>query len=466
MLFSSLTFLYYFLPAVFIVYYILPKKGKNLWLLISSLIFYAWGEPRYVLLMAATILIGYVLGLLLEKSRKERIRKLIVAGAILSGIGMLIYFKYADFFIENFNRITGLKIGLLRIALPIGISFYIFQMLSYVIDVYRDEAKAQHNMIKLATYIAMFPQLIAGPIVRYKDISEQLDNRTHSLEGISYGIRRFVLGLGKKVLIANSLGELVSRFEGASEKTVLYVWLYAIAIMLQIYFDFSGYSDMAIGLGSMLGFRFPENFRYPFTAGSITEFWRRWHMTLGGWFRDYLYIPLGGNRKGVMRHMRNILVVWLATGFWHGASWNFVLWGLYFAVFLVLEKLFFKRFLDKKPLAGHVYLLLLIMISFVIFHTENLSVAGSTISMLFGFGKVAACNAESLFQLRNFGVILLIGVVGATQIPAKITRQIRGKDWGQKLLNILEPICLGIIMLICTSFLVNGSFNPFLYFRF
>lgn len=466
MLFSSLTFLYYFLPAVFIVYYILPKKGKNLWLLISSLIFYAWGEPRYVLLMAATILIGYVLGLLLEKSRKERIRKLIVAGAILSGIGMLIYFKYADFFIENFNRITGLKIELLRIALPIGISFYIFQMLSYVIDVYRNEAKAQHNMIKLATYIAMFPQLIAGPIVRYKDISEQLDNRTHSLEGISYGIRRFVLGLGKKVLIANSLGELVSRFEGASEKTVLYAWLYAIAIMLQIYFDFSGYSDMAIGLGSMLGFGFPENFRYPFTAGSITEFWRRWHMTLGGWFRDYLYIPLGGNRKGVMRHMRNILVVWLATGFWHGASWNFVFWGLYFAVFLVLEKLFFKRFLDKKPLVGHVYLLLLIMISFVIFHTENLSVAGSTISMLLGFGKVAACNAESLFQLRNFGVILLIGAVGATQIPTKITRLIRDREWGQKLLNILEPICLGIILLICTSFLVNGSFNPFLYFRF
>ena len=334
MLFSSITFLYYFLPVVLLLYAITPKALKNAVLLISSLVFYAWGEPIYIFLMAATIGIAYIMGLLIERFRGRLWSKVFLILSIISSLAGLIYFKYADFFIGNFNRITGLSAPLLKLALPIGISFYTFQVLSYTVDVYRGDAKAQKNPINLATYVALFPQLIAGPIVRYADIENQLTARTHSFEKIAYGIKRFIIGLAKKIILANALGELTEAFICSNDKSVLFFWLFALCYMLQIYFDFSGYSDMAIGLGSLFGFKFAENFHYPFISSSITEFWRRWHISLGTWFRDYVYIPLGGNRVKKLRWLFNIFVVWFLTGFWHGAEWNFVVWGLYFGVLL------------------------------------------------------------------------------------------------------------------------------------
>ena len=347
MLFSSIPFLYYFLPCVLLLYFLAPKRLKNAVLLLASLVFYAWGEPIYVLLMAGSIASGYVLGLLIEKFRAMPLGKLFLIVSVAISLGLLGYFKYVDFFISNFNAVFGLSVPLLRIALPIGISFYTFQLLSYTIDVYRGTVAAQRNFITLAAYIAMFPQLIAGPIVRYSDVAAQLKSRTHSFEKIALGIRRFILGLAKKILIANALGELCDIFRVSGDQSVLFYWLYAIAFTLHIYFDFSGYSDMAIGLGKVFGFDFPENFRFPYISASITEFWRRWHISLGSWFRDYVYIPLGGNRVGKAKWLRNILVVWLLTGFWHGAAWNFIVWGLLFAVLLVVEKLWLQKPLQK-----------------------------------------------------------------------------------------------------------------------
>ena len=335
MLFSSIPFLYYFLPGVILLYFAVPKCLKNSVILFASLFFYAWGEPEYLIFMLISITQGYIFGILIEKYHQRKWSKLFLATSVLISLGLLGYCKYADFFIRNFNAATGLSIPLLKIALPIGISFYTFQILSYVIDVYRGDTEAQKNYINLAAYIAMFPQLIAGPIVRYTDIAGQLENRKHSIDDIAIGIRRFLMGLSKKILIANILGELVSIYKASQEKSVLFLWLYAVAYMLHVYFDFSGYSDMAIGLGRVFGFHFPENFNYPYISGSITEFWRRWHMSLGTWFRDYLYIPLGGNRGSRFRWLFNIFIVWMATGFWHGAEWNFVLWGILFAVLLI-----------------------------------------------------------------------------------------------------------------------------------
>ena len=338
MLFSSIPFLFYFLPCVFVLYFLVPMRWKNTMLLLASLFFYAWGEPKFVVFMLASIVQGYVLARLVEKYRADRRRaKLFLTLSLVFSLGLLGYCKYADFFLSGFNALTGLHIPLLRVALPIGISFYTFQILSYVVDVYRGDVKAQRNFIDLAAYIAMFPQLIAGPIVRYSDIASQLEHRTHSLADIAAGARRFVLGLGKKVLLANVFYELITTFKASDDRSVLFYWLYAAACVLNIYFDFSGYSDMAIGLGRIFGFRYLENFDYPYISASITEFWRRWHMSLGSWFRDYVYIPLGGNRVSKTKWLRNILVVWLLTGLWHGAAWNFVLWGLFFAVFLTAE---------------------------------------------------------------------------------------------------------------------------------
>ena len=344
MLFSSIPFLFYFLPCVFVLYFLVPMRWKNTMLLLASLFFYAWGEPKFVVFMLASIVQGYVLARLVEKYRADRRRaKLFLTLSLVFSLGLLGYCKYADFFLSGFNALTGLHIPLLRVALPIGISFYTFQILSYVVDVYRGDVKAQRNFIDLAAYVAMFPQLIAGPIVRYSDIASQLEHRTHSLADVAAGARRFVLGLGKKVLLANVFFELITAFKASSDRSVLFYWLYAAACVLNIYFDFSGYSDMAIGLGRIFGFRYLENFDYPYISASITEFWRRWHMSLGSWFRDYVYIPLGGNRVSKTKCLRNILVVWLLTGLWHGAAWNFVLWGLFFAVFLTAEKLWYGR---------------------------------------------------------------------------------------------------------------------------
>lgn len=457
MLFSSIPFIYYFLPCVLIAYFIVPRNIKNLVLLLASLVFYAWGEPAYVFLMAGSILMGYVFGILIEKY-KSRLW-LIVSVAI--SLGILGYFKYANFFVENVNAVTGLSIASLNIVLPIGISFYTFQLVSYLIDVYRGDVKAQRNLITLATYITMFPQLIAGPIVRYADVEGELRERTITSEKIAYGIRRFVLGLSKKILIANVLGEFCATFKAADEPSVVFYWAYAIAVSLQIYFDFSGYSDMAIGLGSILGFRFVENFNYPFISKSITEFWRRWHMSLGTWFRDYVYIPLGGSRCGTLRNMLNLFIVWCLTGLWHGAEWTFVAWGLYFGVLLIIEKQFLYKWLQKTKIAGYVYACVITLFSFVIFDAVSLNVGMETLGKMFGAGSLPVINGTTLYYLGSYAVIFVIAILGATPLPKLLTQKLP-----KSALSWVEPIVMAMLLLVVTGYLVDGSFNPFLYFRF
>lgn len=465
MLFSSIPFLYYFLPLVLAVYFLTPARFRNAVLLLASLIFYAWGEPKYVLLMLASILSGYGFGLLQERYRGQKGAKLVCGLSVAVSLSFLLYFKYADFFLENFNAATGLGVPLLRIALPIGISFYTFQIISYTVDVYRGEP-AQKNLIHLAAYVAMFPQLIAGPIVRYSDIAQQLEHRSHSTALAAEGVRRFLIGLGKKILIANQLGELCSVFRASDEKSVLFYWLYAVAFALHIYFDFSGYSDMAIGLGKVFGFHFLENFNYPYISASITEFWRRWHMSLGTWFRDYVYIPLGGNRVGRARQLLNILVVWMLTGFWHGAAWNFVVWGLMFAVLLIMEKLWLLKPLSKcRPLA-HLYVVFFVVISFVIFNAENMGQALSDIGGLFGAGGIPLVSAEAVYCLRSFALVLILAVLGATPLLRNGLVRLSQYPTAGKVLNTLEPFTLFVLLLVMTGYLVDGSFNPFLYFRF
>ena len=465
MLFSSIPFLYYFLPLVLAVYFLTPARFRNAVLLLASLIFYAWGEPKYVLLMLASILSGYGFGLLQERYRGQKGAKLVCGLSVAVSLSFLLYFKYADFFLENFNAATGLGVPLLRIALPIGISFYTFQIISYTVDVYRGEP-AQKNLIHLAAYVAMFPQLIAGPIVRYSDIAQQLEHRSHSTALAAEGVRRFLIGLGKKILIANQLGELCSVFRASDEKSVLFYWLYAVAFALHIYFDFSGYSDMAIGLGKVFGFHFLENFNYPYISASITEFWRRWHISLGTWFRDYVYIPLGGNRVGRARQLLNILVVWMLTGFWHGAAWNFVVWGLMFAVLLIMEKLWLLKPLSKcRPLA-HLYVVFFVVISFVIFNAENMGQALSDIGGLFGAGGIPRVSAEAVYCLRSFALVLILAVLGATPLLRNGLVRLSQYPTAGKVLNALEPFTLFVLLLVMTGYLVDGSFNPFLYFRF
>ena len=465
MLFSSIPFLYYFLPLVLAVYFLTPARFRNAVLLLASLIFYAWGEPKYVLLMLASILSGYGFGLLQERYRGQKGAKLVCGLSVAVSLSFLLYFKYADFFLENFNAATGLGVPLLRIALPIGISFYTFQIISYTVDVYRGEP-AQKNLIHLAAYVAMFPQLIAGPIVRYSDIAQQLEHRSHSTALAAEGVRRFLIGLGKKILIANQLGELCSVFRASDEKSVLFYWLYAVAFALHIYFDFSGYSDMAIGLGKVFGFHFLENFNYPYISASITEFWRRWHISLGTWFRDYVYIQLGGNRVGRARQLLNILVVWMLTGFWHGAAWNFVVWGLMFAVLLIMEKLWLLKPLSKcRPLA-HLYVVFFVVISFVIFNAENMGQALSDIGGLFGAGGIPLVSAEAVYCLRSFALVLILAVLGATPLLRNGLVRLSQYPTAGKVLNALEPFTLFVLLLVMTGYLVDGSFNPFLYFRF
>jgi len=465
MLFSSIPFLYYFLPAVLAVYFLVPKVLKNTVLLAASLIFYAWGEPKYVLLMTASIVLFYGCGLVIGKCVQRKWKRFwLVVSAVVS-LTLLAIFKYADFFIDSFNAVTGIGMPLLRLALPIGISFYTFQCLSYTIDVYRGNVPAQKNIISFGAYVALFPQLIAGPIVRYVDVARELDNRTHSWDGFTLGLRRFLVGLAKKILIANTLGELTDIFRNSGEKSVVFYWMYAIAFALHIYFDFSGYSDMAIGLGKIFGFHFIENFNYPYLSKSISEFWRRWHMSLGSWFRDYVYIPLGGNRVSKGRWVFNTLVVWMLTGLWHGAAWNFVLWGLLYAVFLMAEK--WIPWLQKMPvLLRRVYVLLIVVLGFVLFNAADLSMAISDIAGMFGFGGVPVMTAQTWYYLRSYGMVFLLGFVGATPLVRDTAnRLLAGKVTG-KIMAVLEPVLLIAALLICTAYLVDGSFNPFLYFRF
>lgn len=466
MLFSGIPFLYYFLPAVLILYFIVPKQGKNTVLLLSSLFFYGWGESKYVILMLLVILIGYILGLGIEKYRGLAAGKIFLFLTVIIDVLVLGYFKYADFFIENLNTLTGMQIPLLKIALPIGISFFIFQILSYDIDVYRGNVKAQRNPFVLATYVAMFPQLIAGPIVRYVDVEKQLKDRKHNTDLVAMGIRRFMAGLAKKVLIANSLGECCAVFRASSEKSVLFFWMYGIAFMLHIYFDFSGYSDMAIGLGKIFGFHFMENFNYPYISESITEFWRRWHISLGSWFRDYVYIPLGGNRVSKKRWLFNIIAVWFLTGFWHGAAWNFIVWGLYFVVFLMIEKFFFAKYLNRIKFLNHVYVLFFVMISFIIFDAVSMQEAWTNIVGLWGVGIDSFWSTESVYYLKNYLVTFIIAILGATPFPKKTYEQFQKTLMGKNILWVAEPIILAILLIVVTAFLVDGSFNPFLYFRF
>ena len=463
MLFSGIPFLFYFLPCVLLIYFIVPQKGRNAVLLAASLFFYGWGEPKFLLFMVFSIVQGYVFARLIGRGRRK---KLFLTLSLVLSFALLGYCKYADFFIENFNAVTGLSLPLLKIALPIGISFYTFQIASYEIDVYRGDVAAQHNFIDFAAYVAMFPQLIAGPIVRYRDIAPQLKERTHSLEAAASGASRFAVGLGKKVLVANVLAQLVSAYKASAEQTALYAWLYAIAFTLQIYFDFSGYSDMAIGLGRIFGFTFPENFRYPYIAKSITEFWRRWHMSLGTWFRDYLYIPLGGSRCSRIRHIFNILVVWMATGFWHGAAWNFVFWGLFYAVLLMAEKFFLLPVLKKGRALPHVYVLLAVTLGFVLFDAASLKDALHQLGTLFGAGTASGLGTEALYMLRSYGVVLALAVLGATPLPAMLWKKAQEAKSLAPVLTVAEPLCTFALLALCTAFLVDGSFNPFLYFRF
>lgn len=459
MLFSSISFLYYFLPVVLVVYFVVPKGLKNLVLLLASLLFYFYGEPVYVLLMIFSSVSGYWHGLWIERMRGKRYSSVALVSSITVHLLLLMYFKYTDFFIANVNTLFSSNFALLRMLLPIGISFYTFQILSYTIDVYRGEVSVQRNFINFATYVTLFPQLIAGPIVRYATVEKELTERSSSFSGVAWGIRRFVLGLAKKVILANTLGELGQVV--LVQPTVAFYWLGAVAFMLQIYYDFSGYSDMAIGLGRIFGFHFLENFNYPYISRSIAEFWRRWHISLGVWFREYVYIPMGGNRVAVFYWVRNILVVWLLTGFWHGAEWNFIVWGLFFGVLLVLEKRVLGRFLSG--VAGNIYVLLAVLVSFVIFNA-GLTEGFAQLQGMFGFLRLPLGSFETWVYFRGYALVLALAMIGATPLPARLAAWLGEKRPG--LVNILEPLLLLGLMLVVTGYLVDGSFNPFLYFRF
>ena len=469
MLFSSIPFLFYFLPCVFVLYFLVPMRWKNTVLLLASLFFYAWGEPKFVVFMLASIVQGYVLARLVEKYRADRGRaKLFLTLSLVFSLGLLGYCKYADFFLSGFNALTGLHIPLLRVALPIGISFYTFQILSYVADVYRGDVKAQRNFIDLAAYIAMFPQLIAGPIVRYSDIASQLEHRTHSLADVAAGARRFVLGLGKKVLLANVFYELITTFKASGDRSVLFYWLYAAACVLNIYFDFSGYSDMAIGIGMLFGFEFPENFNYPYVSGSVSEFWRRWHMTLNRWFVDYLYIPLGGSRRGKWRTVRNKLIVFFCTGLWHGAGWTYILWGLWHGVLVSGEGLLkapIEKLRQKRGgrVVMHVYTLLAVILGFAMFRASSVQQGFLIIARMFSFAGAGAAGllaAEEILTGARIAALVGGTVLSLPVVPA-LTRRCTGRGW-EIVWNILA--LLGLLAAILA--LSGGSFTPFIYQQF
>lgn len=459
MLFSSIAFLYVFLPLLFIIYFAVPSKFRNLVLLTFSLLFYFLGEPKYIIILLLSCVINYYASKLIDKRKKA---KLILILDIIYNVGQLLVFKYTDFFIDNINNIFGLDMSFMYIVMPIGISFFTFQALGYVIDVYNKEHKPANNLLEFMTYISLFPQLIAGPIVRYRDVKEEMTSRTTSFSKFSEGIKRFTIGLGKKVLLANVLGEFATL---CTEQTVLASWLRPIAYTLQIYFDFSGYSDMAIGLGLMFGFRFLENFNYPLIASSITDFWRRWHMSLSTWFRDYIYIPLGGNRVSKLKWIRNIFVVWFLTGFWHGASWNFILWGLYFGVLLVIEKIFLAKFLDKTKIFKYIYTSLIVVISFLIFNAASLSEIGNSLKNMFFLNNLPLIGQVTIYYLRSYLVLFIIAIIGATPLMKNVVSKLNNTKVNM-IINILEPVFYLTLLMLSTAYLIDASFNPFLYFRF
>ena len=457
MLFSSITFLFYFLPILLIVYFVVPKKFKNLVLFIFSLFFYFYGEPKYGFLLLISCIINYIMGSLIEKHRKYA--KVFLIITLVYNIGQLLYFKYLDFFIENVNNIFNTNIKFMYIVMPIGISFFTFQTISYVIDVYNKKVEASKSFLNFATYVCLFPQLVAGPIVRYETISEELKNRESNYDTFALGVKRFAIGLFKKVLIANLVGELCASLSVLTNQSVMSYVFQAVGFTLQIYFDFSGYSDMAIGLGLFFGFHFLENFNYPLVASSITDFWRRWHISLSSFFRDYVYIPLGGNRVSLLKWIRNIFVVWFLTGFWHGASWNFILWGLYFAVILVLEKKIYGKYLNNTKILKYIYTIVLVVISFVIFNCETIGDIKIFLSSMFGLNNLPLINTETLYYIKSYSVLLIIAIIASTPLLKVIGNKL-------KKLEFLEPVIyIGIIILV-TAYLIDSSFNPFLYFRF
>ena len=463
MVFSSVVFLFYYLPVVLAVYYLAPRKYRNLWLFAVNLVFYGWGEPIYILLMIFSVSLNYASGLLVARFRANDRKKAKTVLTVNTAVNLLllVIFKYTDLLVNTLNQVLGTSLPAPGLALPIGISFYTFQSMSYPIDVYRGDAQPQRNFIKFGTFVSLFPQLIAGPIVRYKDIADQLDERRENMAQFSAGVQRFVIGLGKKVLLANNIGVLWDQYAAAPERTVVGAWLGAVAFSLQLYFDFSGYSDMAIGLGRMLGFEFLENFHYPYISRSVTEFWRRWHISLGTWFRDYLYIPLGGNRRGLSRQLVNILIVWALTGLWHGANWTFLLWGLYYAFFLILEKALLLKHLEKAPLLGHVYTVLVAVFGWMLFQIDSLKEVFAYWKAMIGVGAAGLVNAGDLFQMRSYGAVMLISLLAST-------------PWGKRQYDRLPPRwkdCLTPVLILTglvlsTAYLVDATYNPFLYFRF
>lgn len=471
MVFSSVLFLFRFLPIFMICYFLVPRKMKNLVLFLGSLVFYAWGEPGYIFLMLFSTISDYVWGRLIEEYRGKDRSRIFLLCSIGINLFILGFFKYADFLLQTVNTVFGTSIPLLKLPLPIGISFYTFQTMSYVIDVYRGDTKAQRNILQFGVYVTMFPQLIAGPILKYHQVERYLQDRRTDLDAISYGVKRFVTGLAKKVLLANNLGLLWKQVTelGNEQMSILMAWLGIAAFALQIYFDFSGYSDMAIGLGAVLGFHFPENFNYPYVATSVKDFWHRWHISLSTWFKEYVYIPLGGNRKGLPRQLFNILVVWMLTGIWHGAGWNFLFWGLWFALFLILEKLFLGEVLESVPkVFGRVYTLAVVLISWVFFALESPGEILAYLQAMFGMNGVGPVNSLAMFLSNEYLVLLVIALVACLPLGSRLVHALKSSKTGpaMALYRLGEKVIPAVLLLLSVAYIVDASYNPFLYFRF
>ena len=459
MLFSSIAFIYFFLPLLILIYFITPIKYRNIILLVFSLIFYFIGDPKHILILLLSCIINYYLS---KKIETSKYKKTILIIALIFNIGQLLIFKYTDFFIENINNIFNTNINYLYIIMPLGISFFTFQNIGYIIDVYNKKHDPAKNIIEYTTYITFFPQLIAGPIVRYNDIKKYLKTRKETFKMFSEGIKRFTIGLAKKVLLANVVGEITKNI---ITETILSSWLKPILYTFQIYFDFSAYSDMAIGLGLMFGFKIHENFNYPLTATTITDFWRRWHISLSSWFKDYIYIPLGGNRVNKTKWIRNIFIVWFLTGFWHGASYNFIIWGLYFGIILIIEKIFLKKHLEKTKIIKHIYTLIIIIISFLIFNSESINEIILSLKNMFFISKIPLVNTEIIYHIKNNFILLIICIISSTPLLKNIVNKIKTTKF-KKIINVLEPITYIVLLILTTAFLIDESFNPFLYFRF
>ena len=461
MVFSSISFLYYFLPVFLVLYFLTPVKYRNITLLIGNLLFYFYGEQRYFYIIILMGLINYLIGNKLSKSKS----KFILTIGILINILVLFYFKYYDFFVQNFNNIFGFNISFLNIIIPLGISFFTFKNISYIADIYNGKIQKAKNLFYYLTYLVMFPSLVQGPIVKYETVSEELEKRSSSFNLFSKGVSRFVIGLSKKVILADTLGKFISSLSLIESQTVLSAWLKAICDITRLYLDFSGYSDMAIGLGLMLGFHFLENFNYPFCASSLTDFWRRWHISLSSFFKDYIYIPLGGSRVNKFRKYLNIFIVWFVTGLWHGASWNFILWGLYFGIFLVIEKKLFYKFFQKHKILGNIWTNILVIIGFVMFYQYNISDITKLLGLMFG-KNASLVNIETIYYLKNYLVLLIISFICCTPLIKNVILKLRKNKKWNVIINILEPISYVVLLIICTSFIIDASSSPFLYFRF